>query len=208
VNLPQVVLYCHVSIPLWHLPQLTCDLHLVRYGKGRLPALLYTQYFIEMVTMYPNYTVIYTDRLWDNGSTVCTSICDEHMSTFQLNSHSIVCTDELYAIYQALLYIRYQSWRCFLICSDSFNVIQSLLSHMPDHLLTVHIICQLSHLCERNYCAVLHWVLGQVASLAVGQLQTEHYCVTELYQLTSLHTFIELYTPGNTSGATSCEMSN
>jgi len=37
-------------------------------------------------------------------------------------------------------------------------MLHSLLSHMSDHSLTAHVICQLSHLYERNYCVMFCWV--------------------------------------------------
>jgi len=68
-------------------------------------------------------------------------------------------TQPNYAMYWALLYTSRQSQSHFLMCLDSLSAKQGLFSHPP----TAQIICQLSHLCERNYYVVFCWVLGHAS---------------------------------------------
>jgi len=67
---------------------------------------------VEVVSVYPKYTSIYT-----NGSLV-------NKSALNLSS---VYTPELYAIHEILLYISCQSQRHFLICLDFFSAVWQVL---------------------------------------------------------------------------------
>jgi hypothetical protein len=63
-------LHIHVLciIPIRLSPVLPCMLQLARYMKGEMSALMYCQFFAELMSSYLGYTVVYTDGSFVHGA--------------------------------------------------------------------------------------------------------------------------------------------
>jgi hypothetical protein len=64
--------------------------------KGEISALTYHQLFAELTSTYADYTVIYTDGLFVQGSTGCAFIYEERVFKYHLRSFRSMYTVEVY----------------------------------------------------------------------------------------------------------------
>ena len=87
--------------------------------------------FLDTVNSYGNIKeVIYTDGSKKDDGVGCAFTSMESEQRFTLNPITSIYRAELFAIIQALLYIRNKEPGTYLICSDSLSVIQSITRNM------------------------------------------------------------------------------
>jgi hypothetical protein len=101
-------------------PGKSYDFWFLQHVKGNTSVLTYRQLFSELMSDYPDYTVIYTHGSLLHGS-IGHAFIHEGQVFYCVHSFNSVFTSELYAIYRALLNIRGQPRQCHLLCTPSLS---------------------------------------------------------------------------------------
>ena len=126
VSLPNVHKFEVNEIPPWEITPISVNLDMLPYKKEETCRTLIISEFNKIISKYPNHQIIYTD-----GSRTENGIGSAFSHLGISYSWTLPCeagnyTAELYAIWQALLYMETIPDNKYLICSDSLSAIQAL----------------------------------------------------------------------------------
>ena len=126
VSLPNVHKFEVNEIPPWEITPISVNLDMLPYKKEETRRTLIISEFNKIISKYPNHQIIYTD-----GSRTENGIGSAFLHLGISYSWTLPCearnyTAELYAIWQALLYMETIPDYKYLICSDSLSAIQAL----------------------------------------------------------------------------------
>jgi hypothetical protein len=105
-------------VPPWDITHPTCDLRLTKFASSVTSALIFRQYFAELLFHYPDHTTVYTGGLFLHGSAKNAFVYNGQAFSYRLHGFNSVFTADLYALYRAVLYIRRQPGRRHLVCTD------------------------------------------------------------------------------------------
>jgi hypothetical protein len=140
---------------------------------------------------------VYTDGSFVHELTCSAFIYDGQVFSYRLHNFNSVFTAELYAFYQALLFIRCQSQQCHFIFTVSLSALQGLNCYSPDHPIIIEILIQLSSLHKSGKSIVFCWVPdhtglpGNKAADAAAEVATLHRTLVSDRTLGSdVHTFL------------------
>lgn len=117
--------------PPWLYPQPSVNLTLNALDKQQVPHDLFRSSFLALGDSYRNYSFLYTDASKTQEGTGSAIISQNEELLFRLPSYYSVYTGELYAIYQALLFILKNTGKKYAICSDSLNSILAIQKIYP-----------------------------------------------------------------------------
>jgi hypothetical protein len=80
------VISCILSLfPSWSLINPACNFKFIKHIRGETSALMYHQLFTKFSSTYPDCMVVYTDRLFVQGSTGCAFAYKDHVLRCRLH---------------------------------------------------------------------------------------------------------------------------
>jgi ribonuclease HI len=150
------------SIPPWDVIRPHCDTRLFVLPKACTSPDTYRRLFSEMLSQYPEYTVMFTDGSLMNGSTGCAFILNAQASKFRPNRFSSISSAELFALWKALEAVGYQPPGQFLLCTDSLSTIQGLQSPSLTHPFIQELCLSCHSLFKRGFDIAVSWIPGHV----------------------------------------------
>ncbi|XP_049952055.1 uncharacterized protein LOC126462772 [Schistocerca serialis cubense] len=148
--------------PPWLQAQVRVHLDLSSLPKEVTPGSVYHSRFLELRSKFIDMTLIYTDGSKTNDGVGCSFIVGAQSFQYRLHGHCSVFTAELFALYQAVLYICRHRHSAYVICSDSLSAIQSLSDPYPVHPFVHRIQRSLQQLVDVGTPVSFMWVPGHV----------------------------------------------
>lgn len=187
--------------PPWTFTDTFVNTSLSLYSKGEHPPSFTRAKFYELLSQYPEYKTLYTDGSKSSAGLGCAFVSDGRTFPFRLAEQGTILTAELYAIYQALIYVSAQTYRKWLIFTDSYNSLVCLIERKYSHPLVSKSLILLRSLILDGYRLVLTWIPSHVGipgneladaaakSATILQLPLINICIhTDLYPI--IKTFI------------------
>ena len=152
------------EVPPWKLIPPVIRLDCSVYKKDETSPLIFHTILKSIKDEYKNKIEIFTDgsKTKDGvGSAFHTQGQEYHWTLAQCTS---IYTAELYAIWQALLYISFSRshMQTYLICTDSFSSIQSIRNNFNNDSFIYTIRCLLHDLYDNNYSIIFVWVPSHI----------------------------------------------
>nr|CAH7729532.1 unnamed protein product [Callosobruchus chinensis] len=116
------------TIPPWTINLPIVITELTKFSKHESPSTLIMQKFSQILNQYSSYTRIFTDASKLNGSVGTAVVTPTEIIKNKLPDSATVLTGELYAILEALRYIRQDHNENWIIIADSLNALTCLTS--------------------------------------------------------------------------------
>nr|CAH7751587.1 unnamed protein product [Callosobruchus chinensis] len=116
------------TIPPWTVNLPIVITELTKFSKHESPSTLIMQKFSQILNQYSSYTRIFTDASKPNGSVGTALVTPTVIIKNKLPDSATVLTGELYAILEALRYIREDHNENWIIIADSLNALTCLTS--------------------------------------------------------------------------------
>ncbi|KAG5863239.1 hypothetical protein JTB14_014017 [Gonioctena quinquepunctata] len=115
------------EIPPWLLSKVSMRLDLTALPKNETAPVIYRQLFLEIISEFPQSTILYTDGSKTATGVGCALSVENEIHTWSLSSCASIYTAELYAIWQALLSssMTRDKQKIIIVC-DSLSVLQSI----------------------------------------------------------------------------------
>ncbi|XP_049945205.1 uncharacterized protein LOC126427073 [Schistocerca serialis cubense] len=130
---PKTFLTTWGTAPPWHRPRIDLLRDLCEFPKDGTPTLVYRRAFAALCAQMTEATFIYTDGSKTSLGVGSAYIVGDTPNHFRLPDQCSVYTAELYAVLQAVHYIRRHQRIQYVICSDSLSSLLSLQALYPVH---------------------------------------------------------------------------
>lgn len=138
ITFPQIFPSYLQTLPPWTIKPPDCNTNLTHFKKNDTNPSLIVSHFKEILNKYPKHIQIYTDASRTEDGTGAAIVSPNSIRKYKLSKYTSIYTAELYAILQALIYIRQDYNHHFLIITDSLSALKGM-----DQLYTTHPILQL-----------------------------------------------------------------
>ena len=148
----------------WVTKRPSCLTGLASNKKSSTSPIIYKKGFAELCSEFKGFIQIFTDGSKDDCAVGSAFISGNDIKYgFKLNDKCSILTAELYALLQALKFIKLNlTDKEFLICSDSLSSLQAIDALYSPHTLVQEIHSLLASLSSRDVTVVFCWVPGHV----------------------------------------------
>lgn len=147
--------------PPWKIKSPTCITKLSQFDKSQTPHALIQTHLKEILNQYTNYTLIYTDASKSDLGVGAAFVTSNNEYLYSLPKLTTVFSGELYAILQALKYIKSQQTKT-VILTDSLSAVQGLKHLYTNNPLLLQIRQELYILQQHNIEIVVIWIPSHI----------------------------------------------
>nr|XP_022905277.1 uncharacterized protein LOC111417282 [Onthophagus taurus] len=161
--MPPLLSLCSIEFTPWQLNKPVFNLNLTCYAKESTPRELLRAEFRNIINAYDDAVFIYTDGSKKESGVGCAFVVGDSDYSWSLQSFASIFFAELYAIFQALLFIRMShNGNNFVIVTDSLSALKSLQAMCPNEPM-VRMVGELLHVILLSGKQIVFiWVPGHI----------------------------------------------
>jgi len=190
INLKNILTFQFPVIPPWTSFPNIIDTSLAELPKNSTSSQIYIQNFKNTISLYSNYTEIYTDASKSENNVGIAIIHKDEVITYKLPTKCFIYSAEAIAILKAFEYALGKQNQNFIILIDSLSAISSIANtHKPNDIAKkIHPLIS-SHLSKGNVVKIM-WIPGHssIEGNEKADIQAKHTASSTSLDITPLTT--------------------